>query len=224
MMTRSKILRPKKQIPGVLITFEGMEGSGKTTQIRKLQAWLRTQGQPVVVTHEPGGTVFAEKLRAYLLTPELVDLPPEAELFLYEIARHDHVKNVIQPALLAGKWVLCDRFTDSTLAYQGYGRGLVLKEIVKKNKWAAQGVVPHLTFLLDVCVEEGLGRAKKRQTLDRLERENKLFHHKVRQAFLDLAKKEKKRFRILDGNKDAKQLSLDIRGTVVREMAEFLQR
>ncbi len=184
--------------PGIFITFEGPEGSGKSTHIKLLGEYLTSKGQTVLITREPGGTILATGIRKLLL--EGGDgLSPMAELFLYEADRAQHVHETLTPALRKGTTVLCDRYTDSTLAYQGDGRRLDKKTIHILNDIAASGLEPHLTLLLDVPVTRGLRLAKKTKNHhDRLERAGLAFHNRVRQGFLQMAKKQPKRFRIIN--------------------------
>lgn len=175
----------------MFITFEGTEGCGKSTLIQNLAQELRDSGKHVVVTREPGGITVAENIRNIILHQTM---DPMTELFLYEAARAEHYKKVIEPALKDKKWVLCDRFTDSTLAYQGAARGLDSKMITQLNNYATEGREPDLTLLLDLPVEIGLARAKDP---NKFEAEGIAFQNKVRKAFLALAKKFPKRFEIL---------------------------
>jgi dTMP kinase len=182
---------------GVFITFEGPEGSGKTTQIALLAACLRAQGCRVLVTREPGGTKWAAGIRRLLLDGG-EGLSSMAELFLYEADRAQHVHETLEPALRSGTIVLCDRYSDSTLAYQGFGRGLDMKSIHTLNQIASGGLTPDLTILLDVPAERGLKLAmQKKKRHDRLERAGLGFHQKVRRGFLRLAKTEPRRFRLI---------------------------
>ena len=199
---------------GLFITFEGPEGSGKTTHIQRLASFLKKQGHPVVVTREPGGTPLSKAFRRLLL--ESGDgLLPLAELFLYEADRAQHVEQTVLPALRKGHVVLCDRFTDSTLAYQGNGRGLDLKEIEVLNRIASCNLKPDLTILLDVPVERGLHQARrKKHRHDRLERAGLAFHKRVRQGFLRLAKKEPIRFRVIRQQPDAEETQSLIRNAI----------
>ncbi len=189
---------------GFLITLEGVEGSGKSTQISLLADLIRKRGRQVTLTREPGGTPLADRIRATLLDLKNKTLTPFAELLLYEIARRDHVETVIRPALARGNVVLCDRFTDATLAYQGFARGLSLSMIRTLNTIAAGGIVPHLTFLFDLPVREGLRRTRSRKRQpDRLDKEKQSFHERVRRGYLTLARRER-RFVIIDASRDRK--------------------
>ena len=170
---------------GIFITFEGVEGSGKTTQIRRLARRLRKEGIPPVVTREPGGTALGDALRRPLLDPASAGMPPLTELLLYAAARADHIHRVIQPALERGRVVLCDRYLDATLAYQGYGRGLPLDLIRRIHSVPPLGLRPDLTLLLEIDVEKGLRRARRRDEAlrssgeGRFEAESLEFHRRV---------------------------------------------
>ena len=200
---------------GLFITFEGIEGCGKTTQIGHLTSFLERNQRPFLLTREPGGTTIGEQIRRILLSSENEGIEPMAELFLYTAARVQHLQEVIFPALRQGKIVLCDRFADATLAYQGYGRGLDLGWIDEIHRRAMGMVKPDLTFLLDLPVEEGLRRAFKRiegQSVkeDRFEKEALNFHQRVREGYLLLARREPQRIVILDGMKDEQTLHQEI--------------
>jgi dTMP kinase len=199
----------------LFITFEGIEGCGKTTQIGYLTSYLERTHRPFLLTREPGGTEVGEKIRQILLSSENAGIEPMAELFLYAAARVQHIRQVILPALQAGKIVLCDRFADATLAYQGYGRGLDREWIEKIHSRTMDKVTPDLTFLLDLPVEEGLQRAFKRMEKhaskeDRFEKEALDFHRRVREGYLVLAEGEPERIIILDGMKDEQTLHREI--------------
>ena len=187
----------------MFITFEGIEGCGKTTQIRRLATRLTTHRVPVVLTLEPGGTRTGERIRGILLDSRNRNLSPLSELMLYVADRAQHVAEVIQPAIEQGKWVLCDRFTDATVAYQGIARGLDLRLIRALNDRSTRGIKPDKTFLLDCPVELGLARALHRNKTgkakgeDRFEREQKAFHRMVREGYLRLARKEPQRFIVI---------------------------
>jgi dTMP kinase len=182
---------------GLFITFEGIEGSGKTTQIERLAARLRDLGRGVVATREPGGTDLGEELRKLVLTPRPNEIDPKAELFLYLASRVQHVRDVIRPALAEGKIVLCDRFTDATLAYQGAGRGLPRPLLESATRFAAGGVTPRLTVLLDLPVAEGLARMRGRGPANRLDGEAIAFHERVRRGYLALARRAPRRIAVI---------------------------
>ena len=208
------------------VTFEGGDGTGKTTQIRALENYLTSQGKVCVVTREPGGTELGAMLRRVLLEAGGAPIAASSELFLYLADRAQHVSEVIRPAVAAGNILLCDRFTDSTLAYQGYGRGLDLALLRQFNSVADNGTRPDLTLLLDCPVDVGLGRTASRQAQslcgapkeDRFEREKLEFHERVRAGFLDLARQEPERFRIVDAARSADDVSLAIRKIVDKAM------
>ena len=182
---------------GRFITFEGVEGCGKSTQMARLLEWMEKAGLPVLATREPGGTKVGEGIRELLLTPRDEGLDAGAELLLYEAARAQHVGEVIRPALEAGTHVLCDRFFDSTTAYQAFGRGLDEEMVLDLNRMASGGLVPDLTLLFSVAIEEGLGRARGDSAGDRLEGESLAFHRRVQAGFEALAQREPGRFRVL---------------------------
>jgi dTMP kinase len=188
----------------LFITFEGVEGSGKTTQIRRLKRYLTQKGIACKVTREPGGCPIGEKVRKILLDPDHREMVPLSELLLYEASRAQHVKEVIEPLLERGVTVLCDRFSDATIAYQGFGRKLDLGLIQRFNRLSTQRIKPDITFLLDCPSEMGLKRAIQRnQTLkkekeERFEREKIQFHHRVRRGYLSIAKQEPHRVKVID--------------------------
>ena len=210
-----------------LITFEGGDGSGKTTQIRALEKYLQQLGHACVVTREPGGTALGNLIRKLLLEVGDHKIASSTEVFLYLADRCQHAGEVIVPAINAGKIVLCDRFTDSTLAYQGYGRGIDLEWLRRLNDAASGATRPDLTFLLDCPVELGLARTARRQAQaagkaqeDRFEREKIEFHEKVRAGFLELARQEPLRFRVIDAAKPVEEISAAIRRIVDQELAQ----
>lgn len=193
---------------GFFITFEGVEGCGKTTQLRLLKERLEAAGRQVTATREPGGCPIADQMRAILLDAENRAITPLAELLLYAAARAQHVQEVILPALARGEIVLCDRFTDATVAYQGHGRGLDLGTIAELNRLATGGLAPGLTLLIDCPVEVGLSRALARIEAasgareERFELESVRFHERVREGYLELAGRFPERFLIVDGSGD----------------------
>jgi dTMP kinase len=192
---------------GLFITFEGTEGSGKSTQIRLLADLLKKHRVPYLLTREPGGSRLSTQLRHWILNKLEYNLMPETELFLFLADRAQHVKEVVIPALNQGKVVLCDRYTDSTLAYQGGGRGFDLGLLEVLNRAATDGLKPHFTLLFDIPVEIGLKRAAGRgKGKDRMEREKVEFHRRVRQVFLKIAKKERRRFIVLNARKGAQEV------------------
>lgn len=188
------------------ITFEGIEGSGKTTQIRLLAERLTRLNRQVVQTREPGGCPIADQIRGILLHPNNAAMDFRTELLLYAAARAQHIEQVVRPALAAGKVVLCDRFTDATLAYQGDGRGLDRNLILQLNHLATGNCCPELTLLFDLPVEIGLGRARQRETdlqdssEGRFEREQLDFHQRIRDSYLALATAAPERFKIVAAN------------------------
>jgi len=204
---------------GLFITFEGPEGSGKSTQIRLLAEALRRRGIPVTVTREPGGSPVGLAIRRLLL-----DAPhppsPGAEVLLFLADRADHVETVLRPALSQGEVVLCDRYSDSTFAYQGGGRGWPMARLRRLDREATGGLKPNLTFLLDLPVEKGLERAGKREggKKDRMEKEKLAFHRRVRSAFRGLASTEPRRFKVLDATRDMGSLADEIWGWVARRL------
>jgi dTMP kinase len=194
----------------LFITLEGIEGSGKTTQMDRLRRHLEAAGRQVVVTREPGGTPIGRKIRALLLDPANRALVPEAELLLYMADRVQHLRTLIQPALAAGRAVLCDRFFDATIVYQGAARGVAAEMIQSLYALTCGDLMPDLTFLLDLSPEEGLRRAWAQleagdRTSDesRFEQEKLDFHRKVRAGYRQLAEAHKDRYRVIDAARDA---------------------
>jgi dTMP kinase len=204
---------------GLFVTFEGIEGSGKSTQARLLAESLKTPGREVLSVREPGGSAIAEKIRALLLDPANTAMTPLAELLLYEAARAQLVAEIVRPALDRGAIVVCDRFYDSTTAYQGVGRGLTNVDFTMLNRLATGGLVPDATIFLDVPVEIGLRRANNRSAGDRIEREPVEFHNRVRQGFQAVAAAEPNRVHRLDGERAPEALASDILRLVNEIMA-----
>ena len=201
----------------MFITLEGIEGSGKTTQIKNIVEFLENKGYDCVVTREPGGTKIGEKIRSILLDPENRDMEPACELLLYFSDRVQHIKELINPALSEGKTIICDRFFDATLVYQGYARGLSIDLIIKLHQMIAYGLKPDITILLDLLPEIGLSRAweqidngSRSGGETRFEKETLLFHEKIRAGYLELARLEPKRFRVIDASKSENQVKQQI--------------
>ncbi|MBI1777563.1 MAG: dTMP kinase [Proteobacteria bacterium] len=186
------------------ISFEGGEGAGKTTQVHRLAEWLGAQGIAAIATREPGGSPGAEAIRALLVSGATGRWDGETEALLMTAARRDHVVRTIEPALASGRWVVSDRFTDSTTAYQGYGRGVKLASIEALHRFAVGDTRPDLTLVLDLPVEVGLGRALARSGEEtRFERMDRRFHERLRQGFLAIAAAEPQRCRVIDACLDA---------------------
>lgn len=205
----------------MFVTFEGIEGTGKSTQIERLAAHLSARGREVLLTREPGGSRIGRELRAVLLRTENQDLAPLAELFLYLADRAQHVAEVVRPALAQGKIVISDRFTDSTVAFQGFGRGLDVGLLTQLNAAAVAGVMPGLTILLDVDPELGLSRARARNLAlgtacceGRFEAEDVSFHARVRAGYIELARREPSRIRVVDASRSPDAVFEDIRRIV----------
>lgn len=201
---------------GLFITFEGPEGSGKTTQIRLLAEWLRHSGCDVLTTREPGGTRIGDAIRALLLDPDHGEMSPAAEILLFSAARAQHVSEVIRPQLERGGFVLCDRFADSTLAYQGYGRGLDLAELRRITAFATGGLTPDLTVCLDLPAAEGLARKLNADSAEwnRMEQEQLAFHERVREGYLALAAEEPERWVVIDATQRVAAIQEQIRVVV----------
>jgi dTMP kinase len=199
---------------GKLITLEGVDGAGKSTHLEFLADALRTRGHRVIVTREPGGTDLAERIRQAILAQPM---PPGMEALLLFAARADHVVRVIEPALVAGTWVVCDRFTDATAAYQGAGKGVPLDVIERLQELAHPGLTPARTFVFDCSYEVARERlAASRKTLDRFEREDRDFFERVRAAYLERARTEPGRIRVIDASADVaairKAITADLSG------------
>lgn len=207
---------------GKFITLEGGEGVGKSTQVEAVRAELQAVGLEVVVSREPGGTPRAERIREILLARSDEAMPESCELLLMFAARATHLHNLILPSLKRGAWVICDRFTDASYAYQGYGRGLSLQQIAQLEQWVQQGLQPDLTLLLDAPVELAMQRARTRNLAngqsagDRFEVEHNAFFERVRQGYLARAAADSQRFRIIDASQPLASV-IDAVRTSVRE-------
>ncbi len=197
---------------GYFITFEGAEGSGKSTQIKRAAAYLKKKGRKVLLLREPGGTRVSEAIRKVILDKSLKEMAPSTELLLYLAARAQIIREKIRPALEKGVTVICDRFEDSTLAYQGFGRGFRVSMIETISQWVVRNSIqPDLTFLLDIDPKLGMKRGGRH---DRIERESLVFHRKVRQGFLKLARKNPKRYLVLN--------ALESKDTLAQKIKERL--
>ena len=190
------------------ITLEGGEGMGKTTNLAFIKECLERHGQRVIVTREPGGTPVGEKIRAIFLGEG--DVSPESELLLVFAARAQHLRDIIEPALASGAWVLCDRFTDASYAYQGGGRQVDNKFILRLEEMVQKGRKPDLTILFDAPVEVGMARAKRRGGSDRMETEDLKFHERVRMAYLQLAEQNPMRIKIIDASRSLEEVQASI--------------
>ncbi|HUP66236.1 MAG TPA: dTMP kinase [Thermoanaerobaculia bacterium] len=199
-------------LDGFFLAVEGIEGSGKTTQVARLEQRIRSGGGNVIVTKEPGGTATGNRIRSILLDPQEEGMDPLTELFLYAASRRQHVVELIRPALERGAVVLCDRFTDATLAYQGFGRLLDLDRLRQINDWATDGIRPTLTLILDLPESVGLDRAKERNAAEDLQRESRLegedlrFHRRVREGYLTLAEAQPDRYAVVDASGSADEV------------------
>jgi len=196
---------------GHFITFEGSEGCGKSTQARLLAEQLRAQHRKVLLTREPGGTVIGDEIRKILqYNRSSHNMTPECELLLFSASRAQHVREWIQPALDRGEIVICDRFLDSTTAYQGYGRGLSLDLIAKVHELAVGGCLPDLTIVIDIDPRIGLERARGRELFDRMENQTLQFYERARQGYLKLAQADPKRFVVIPGARPIGQVQADV--------------
>jgi len=205
---------------GRFITLEGGEGSGKTSNIAYIKSVLDENKISVILTREPGGTPLAEAMRQILLDSKQESITEQAELLMMFAARAQHIEHVIKPALKQGTWVLCDRFTDSTFAYQGEGRGMKREIIQWLEQFVQEGLKPDLTLLLDVPVEIGMQRAAQRGKLDRFESEKIAFFEKVRNAFLTMAEQQPERIKVIDATQQLEQVQASIYPLITQFMAK----
>jgi dTMP kinase len=196
---------------GVFVCFEGGEGAGKSTQSRLLREWLEQRGHTVLLTFEPGDTEVGQALRRIVLSPETGELSHRTEALLYAADKAEHVDTVVLPALARGEVVITDRYVDSSLAYQGAGRDLLVADVERVNRWATGDLRPHLTVVLDLAPEAGLGRFTER---DRIEGESVEFHQRVRQGFLDLAAADPDHYLVLDARAPVEEIAAAIRTRV----------
>lgn len=195
---------------GKFITIEGSEGVGKSTNIEFISKYLKSRDITTLETREPGGTKIAEEIRQLLLTTKGETVPEIAELLLFFAARSFHVENLIKPAINQGHYVICDRFSDATVAYQGYGRGFNIEDINTIASWVHEKMQPDLTILLDAPAEIGMQRAKQRGTMDRMESEDISFYERVRNGYLTLASEHKERFVVIDASQALKSVQTEI--------------
>lgn len=205
---------------GKFITLEGSEGSGKSTNLAYIRDWLAAKGIDLVVTREPGGTPLAETIRTMLLDHRNSAMCSDTELLLMFAARAQHLSELIVPALDAGRWVLCDRFTDATYAYQGGGRGIAHERIAQLESWVQGGLRPDLTLFLDVPVDIGLQRASARGEPDRFEREKLEFFERVRAAYLMQARQSQDRYRVIDASRPLNEVQRQIDHVLGDALAE----
>jgi len=207
-------------VAGTFIAVEGGEGAGKTTQLAFMREYLERAGRRVVPTREPGGTALGEDIRALLLGHRHEGMASATETLLMFAARAEHVARVVRPALAAGRWVLCDRFTDATYAYQGGGRGVAPDKIAVLENWVQEDLRPDLILLFDLPVEVGLARAGRRGAADRFEREDRAFFERVRAVHLDRARRDPDRYRIVDADRSITA----VRSEVEAILADWLER
>lgn len=201
----------------MFITFEGPDGSGKSTQVKQLAEYLESRGCTVLFTREPGGTTIGEQIRQLVLSQKSQGITHQTEALLFSAARAQIVVEIIKPALAAGKIVLCDRYADSTMAYQGYGLGLDLVALRSITRFATGGLIPDLTFYIDVPVSVGIAR-KQHDQVNRLDAKEIAYHEKVRVGFLELAKAEPARWVVVDGTRSVDQVQNEIRARVMKEL------
>jgi dTMP kinase len=204
---------------GILISLEGIEGTGKTIQSKLLYEYLTKKGYEVILTGEPGGTRIGLKIRELLLSVENKGMTPLAELLLYNASRAQHIQEIILPAMNKGAIVITDRFTDSTVAYQGYGRGIDLDIINSITRIVAAGLQPDITILLDLDVEVGLKRNRGINKMDRLELEDVEFHKQVRNGYLEIATKEQERIKLIDASEGIEQ----VHNRIIKIIMDFLK-
>lgn len=197
-------------LTGLLITFEGLDGAGKSTQVAAFAQALRQRGFDVLVTREPGGTPLSDKIRALLLDPAHEEMADATEVLLYAASRAQHVREKVLPALQSGRIVVCDRFVDASIAYQGYGLGQALDDIATINRFATAGLKPDRTYLLDLPASVGRLRLAQRQGLDRIEQKGEQYHQRVREGFRKIAEQHPERVRLIDATRSIEQVHQEI--------------
>jgi dTMP kinase len=205
-------------VTGRFITLEGIEGVGKSTNTKFVADLIKAAGHDVIITREPGGTPLAERLRDIALHHDDEPVPATAELLIMFAARSLHLENLIKPAIAAGRWVVCDRFTDATYAYQGGGRGQDGERISALERWVQSGTQPDLTILLDADPTIGMTRAAERSAADRFEREREEFFQRVRLTYLARAERYTSRFRVIDAGRSLDRVQEDIRNVINKEL------
>ncbi|NGQ96505.1 dTMP kinase [Brevibacillus sp. SYP-B805] len=201
---------------GLFITFEGPDGAGKTTQVKAFAEALAQRGHDVLVTREPGGTAISDKIRGLILDPSHREMDDVTEALLYAASRAQHVREKVLPALARGTIVVCDRFVDASLAYQGFGLGLPVHKIKEINEFATGGLVPDRTYLLDIPVAAGRARLQARAGLDRIEQKEAAYHERVREGFHTLAKEHPARIRVIDATQSVEAVAQEV-------LADFLR-
>jgi dTMP kinase len=207
-------------LPAKFVSFEGIDGCGKSTLLTELARWLEEGAVPFLKTREPGGTRLGEKIREMLLDPSFETMNEHAEVLLYSASRAQLVHEILRPALSQGVWVLADRYIDATLAYQGFGRGLALEPLRQIQDWGTGGLWPDLTILLDCDVGVASSRMKARkETEDRIEQEGRLFHQRVRDGYLELARSAPERFLVVDATRALREVIADFRVALVEALA-----
>lgn len=203
-----------KNNQGIFITLEGVEGVGKSSALEFFAEYLKNKGLDYAVTREPGGTPIAEQIRAVVLSDHQELMHPDTELLLMFAGRTQHLENVIKPALRLGKFVICDRFTDASYAYQGGGRGILPQRIKIIEDWVQKGLQPNLTFLFDAPIEVGLKRINSRAAKDRIEKEQLEFFERVRSAYLERAYQHPERFKIIDATQALEKVQEQLKNTI----------
>jgi len=213
---------PVTAMPGFFITLEGIEGVGKSTCLKYISKYLRKQNIPLIVTREPGGTPFAERIRELLLHHHDEAIHHDTELLLLFAGRAQHVAQVVLPAIQAGNWVISDRFTDASYAYQGGGRGIPMERIAVLEKWVLDDFRPNLTLILDAPVRLALKRTRRRRQIDRIENERENFFRKVRRTYLRRAEAAPKRYRVIDASKSLSKVKLQLQEILAPLIQQYL--
>jgi dTMP kinase len=211
---------------GIFITFEGPDGSGKSTQIKQLANYLESKEIPFVLTREPGGTKISDEIRSTILNPAYSEMKNETEVLLYAASRAQHVREKIAPALAEGKIVLCDRFVDASIAYQGYGLNIPLEDVIAINRFATGGITPHRSYFIDISPELGRERMKARyggDGMDRIEQKGIEYHERVRAGFHNIVKEVPSRFYCLDGKGTVEEIFSAIKKDFDKLWANYIK-